>query len=383
MMDRRLSTQYGYGAARILLPAPVRYRVPLHSRWYLHPSFVGLVGALVILSLLRSCVTPVIKPGRTILWLQPPPEAVVPRTEAPAVAMPRAAKAPAVPEKKPERVVLETPRPIEEALPPPEMSLERQKTRRERTVYEKPDTAVMLENRTSRPDIARRSHTVERPDTYAAQTMPDISVPDAAYRLDRQPDSRPPDPDRDLRQMAPPSAFTPLPAEDSMPSLARSTAGNRSKTVTLMSGPAIPGGEIVGGGVGHELERAPGSGGNSRLASPVARPSGVTVAVPDTGIGPTFPAKEETAPEDMVTIAGTIEGESTRIATLKQDIFRKVQSTEFKAGSYCCTVDGVKCRIVITKEKRVRLSFSTESIPFKVVSRLERLLPEGVKPCAD
>ena len=382
-MDRRLSTQYGYGAARILLPAPVRYRVPLHSRWYLHPLFVGLVGALVILSLLRPCLTPVIKPGRTILWVQPPPETVLPRTEAPAVAMPGAARAPAVPEKKPERVVLETPRPVEEVPPPPKMILERRQTRTERTVHEKPDTAVALENRTSRPDIARRSHTVERPDTCAVKTMPDIPVPDAAYRLDRQSDSRPPDPDRDLRQMAPSSAFTPLPAEESLPSLARSTAGNRSKTVTLMSGPAIPGGEIVGGGVGHELERAPGSGRNSRLASPVARPSGVTVAVPDAGLGPAFAAREEAAPEEMMTITGIIEGESTRIATLKRNIFKKAQSADFNAGSYCVTIDGVACRIVITKEKRVRLSFSTESIPFKVVSRLERLLPEGVKPCAD
>jgi len=382
-MDRRLSTQYGYGAARILLPAPVCYRVPLNPRWYLHPSFVGLVGALVILSLLRSCVTPVTMPGRTILWVQQMPETAVPETAAPTVAMPQAVKAPAVVEKKPERVVLEKPRPIEAVLSPPEMILEKHHITTDRTIYEKPETAVTAQHQATRPDISRQVQTPERQKTYMAQAAPGIAVPDGAYRFDRQSDPRRSDPDRDLRQMAPSSAFTPLPAEERLPSLSRSTAGDRTGTVTLMSGPAIPGDNAAGSGVAPQFERAAGSGGSSRFASSVARPSGVTVAVPDTGIGPAFPAREETAPEDMVTIAGTIEGESTRIATLKQDIFRKVQSTEFKAGSYCATIRGVVCRIVITKEKRVRLSFSTESIPFDVVSGLERLLPEGVRPCAD
>ncbi|MFZ5563115.1 MAG: hypothetical protein ACOZBW_03630, partial [Thermodesulfobacteriota bacterium] len=100
---RLISTQYGYGAVR--MPLPFVYRAPSRQWWFLHPSMVGLVGSLVILAMLRSCVTPVTMPGRTILWLQPTPEAVPPKTAEPALAVRQAVKAPvAPPVKKPERV---------------------------------------------------------------------------------------------------------------------------------------------------------------------------------------------------------------------------------------------------------------------------------------
>ena len=382
-MDRRLSTQYGYGAARILLPAPVSYRVPRHPRWYLHPSFVGLVGALVILSLLRSCVTPVTMPGRTILWVQQTPETAVPEAEAPAVSMPKAARAPAVPEKKPERVLLEKPRPIEEVSPPPEpVLLKKEHKTPDRTMYDAQDRPAPAPVSAPRPGLAKRKQTPERRNAYTAQAQPDISPPEADYTIREKPVAQRTDPSRPRQEVASPSAFIPLPAEESIPSFSRSAAEDRATPVTLMSGPAIPGDNAAGSGVAPQFQRAAGSGERGGVASSVSRPTGFAVTVPGALNGPMAPsAGGETA--DMVTIVGTIEGESTRIATLKQDIYRKAQSTEFKAGSYCTTIDGVACRIVITKEKRVRLSFSRESISFDVVSKLERRLPEGVKPCAD
>lgn len=379
MSGDRLSIHYGYGAARIPLAMPILYRAPLHQRWFLHPSVAGLVGSLVILSLLRSCVTPVTTPGRTILWLQQTPEAVLPPVAPATGLIQQAVKAPV---QKPERVILTPPRPIPEILPPAPLALEKRRSASDRTVYENPREVVQMLSQAPRAALARQDRIPARQNSRITQALPEIPVPDSSYTLDRQAVSRRPGPVSGRHPAAAPSAFSPLTPEASGPSLPRSLAGGRPNAVLVPQGPSAPGAEAMAAAPLPGIQRAGGSGDLRRGETTASSPAGFTAALPDAVSAPAS-GRKTAATEEMVTIAGTIEGESTRIETLKLDISKKAQSGTLKPGAYCCTISGVDCRVAVTNDKRVRLTFSREVIPFDVVSRLERLLPEGVRRCAD
>lgn len=372
-------TYYGYGAARMPLAMPYTRRVQISGRaWMYHPSLLGLIASLLVLWLSRSCVITTPRSGRTVLWLQEVPKTVAPERyeTTPVARQPLEKPTPAEPE------VAEKPAPIPEK--PPEMKAP------DLVMKKKPESiphriARMPEKSIPSPSAAPQRLISRNQEAEAVKQ----------YRLAGKPDL--PRVEKDLQQLkkqtpSPPAVsgavrrktedFRPIaPAPAAARSLKKADHGQApSRHAILATGDR----HIQVGHDGPARSIAPAAPGTSRddrrildLPDRVGVPAG---AVPDNA--PEQRSSGQSKKTATIRIIGTVTGESMRIENLKRAIFRKAEQMDGRFSPYCCTIKGIDCKLAIGGNQPI-LSFSTSVIPFEVVSKLERRLPEGMTACTD
>ncbi len=394
--------RYGYGAACIPMPSPARYRTAPEQRWwYCHPSLAGLFGSLLIMSMLRSCATPVVEPGRTLVWLRqasmPKPHSVIKtekQVEKKAVSEPPPVMIKPKAQPVHAHLMLNRSKPLVETAPSVESMLtKRQKERHSDVVDRKPvlDEPVI-------PDSPRQLNVMQKQavlpgESYSLSKRPKASVLPAQDSIEiltpaqKQGNHLMRDPVVGL-----PDAQTVTPSEGLTFLLA--SADNRKASPRVIANPAPGTGENgflpKGGTVGLPVGRY--SGDSLKSKKIIAKKPGDIITDTEVPSGVTAPAgmkqREVLPPEDMVVIDGTIDGESTRVRYLKQAIYKKALGMAPDGGTYCCRIGTVDCKVDISKARRVSLFFSRggvllDVISFEVASKLERLLPKGARPCAD
>ncbi|MFP4446064.1 MAG: hypothetical protein ACLFPD_07435 [Desulfosudaceae bacterium] len=388
-MNDVMRSNYGYGVASIPMPLPALSGRGLDRRfWLQHPTFYGLLGALVIIWLIRSCVMPVTRPSRTVLWLHRVPEPVD-------IEPPRIAPRARVAEKKTPAPAPEPPKLVSRQQPPPKRVV--LNAPRQLPAAEKP---VLPNLKANRPAIDRNLLTRPENVTVAPAAAPDALTSrqqETDRRLLRQPDNAPvvapaPAPTRAAaaadRQTSRPAAarpddhdFTPLPRSTDLekPDRAARAQPPRQESAMLASGsptagpaPAPP---------VHRPAAAAGSGVPAADDNAVVRPgSSYSPALSAASQPRRFAGSRDDAAAG-VTIAGIVEGESSRVLNLKRLILNKAR--EMRPGAYCCRIRDVECRLEVAPDRTVAISFSRDPIAFEIVSRLERRLPEGVQPCEE
>ncbi|MGM0418444.1 MAG: hypothetical protein ACQEQS_06965 [Thermodesulfobacteriota bacterium] len=90
--------------------------------------------------------------------------------------------------------------------------------------------------------------------------------------------------------------------------------------------------------------------------------------------------------KEKVVITSNIQGENKRVDNLRYIILNKIINNKFKNQSFCCTIQGYKCtiKVVDLANERISISFNRDGrIPFKILSKLERKIPEGLTLCTN
>lgn len=402
-MDKFIQSKYGYGVARLPIPSQVVTSLTIYNRWRLlyHPSFIGLIGVLLISWALRSCATTIVDPEKTIMWVQKAPtvapEKIQSKAPAPVIPRPQPKEPepikPAPPkliakqiERRTERLMLEKPLP----LPKPNQSLKRLEEKRPDQLNHKQLAQPKLADLQPAQKVAALSpqHQAKaRPEARIAIDNKPMALPQQAPRALQTSQTHNPNvkvAQHDfvpLQPAAAPSQLSGLSAQQP-PSNNRAqiAAGERTVAPPAPSiGDNLPAVQAAtaarpGNDRGRHVS-AQGTGFATDIAPPVAGSPAVSAyAYTDNA-----PAREE----ENVQIIGRVMGESPRIENLKRTIFEKAASLDWRHGPYCCTINGITCKLRFVSNQKISISFSQDRIPFEVLSKLERRLPEGLHPCAN
>lgn len=398
-MENFLRNHYGYGVARLPIPTQVVTSVEYNRwQWLYHPSLIGLLGLLLITGALRSCSTTLIRPEKTILWVHHTPtvkpEKIQPRTPPPVIPRPLR-KEPEiiketpppllVPQKampKPEQLMLKKPIPLPQPKVPMERLLEKQMIRPDNQPLPQPKMAELQPAKTMAALSQRQE--IDPSKTLSAmnnKSMPAPPQPAPTTLTSRQMER----PNIKLAQ----TEFVPLqpsatPSQISSLTAQKQPSGNRAQLIAgerMAAAPAIPSGSNLPAVRAATAAQA----GNTRGRQ--------TTFPPNTGFAPDLvktPAVSNLAKEDSntggdderVEIVGRVIGESPRIEALKRTIFEKATVLNWRYGPYCCTINGITCKLKFISNQKISISFSQDNIPFEVLSKLERRLPEGLRSCA-
>ncbi|MFO8047890.1 MAG: hypothetical protein R6U29_02560 [Desulfosudaceae bacterium] len=379
---------YGYGTAGIPMPMPALDQRLLTRRFFLgHPTFYGLLSALLVIGMIRSCVMPVTRPSRTVLWLHHIPETEVvepaPRTVA---RKPLARPQPESPERPelmplrkapPKPRVLEAPRQLPLAERPVLPDLKASQPALDRKVLRRADSAVSAP--TARPEslAGRRREATRRmmtqPDNSPAITpspAPSRAVAAADRDTPRASASQPAA--RDFTPLSP-SSSTVKPVQSSSTSKSRrpsTVLTSEAPTVAVGPSPAARRPEAAAAGRTPSAKGQAGSGPANDFSPDL----------PGAAASPRI-AGRQPGPAQGVNIVGLVDGESSRVLNLKRLISRKAR--EMSPGAYCCRINNIECRLEVAADKTVAITFSRDEIAFDIVSRLERRMPERVQPCVD
>ncbi|MFP4040108.1 MAG: hypothetical protein ACOCPQ_01485 [Desulfosudaceae bacterium] len=379
---------YGYGTAGIPMPLPALNESLLTRRFFLgHPTFYGLLSALLVIGMIRSCVMPVTRPSRTVLWLHHIPETEVVKPSPRTVARePEARKQPESPERpelmplrkaRPKPRVLEAPRQLPLAERPVLPDIKASQPDLDRKVLRRADRAVPAP--TAKPEAlaARRNETTRR-----MMTQPDNSP---AITPTPAPSRTVAAADRDTYRTSAgrPAArdFTPLSSSSSTVKPVQSSSTSkqrRSSTVLKSDAPTVA-------DAPRQAARRPEAAAAGRTPSA----DGQAGSGPGDDFSPDLPSASasprvtgrQSGLAQGVSITGLVEGESSRVANLKRLISQKAR--KMSPGAYCCRINNIECRLTVATDKTVAITFSRDEIAFEIVSRLERRMPERVQPCVD
>jgi hypothetical protein len=434
-VDNFLRTQYGYGAARLQVPTPMVGSVVLNRwHWLYHPTVMGLLGALLLAWLLRSCATTMIHPEKTVLWVHHTPETVTPETAQPEPQLrtplrPDQEKPKPLPKTpppllvkkkitpQPRRLMLDTPEPSPEPPARVRQIVKNRAARAKQTVLPQPEITKLQPTQvpvTLTPQQKQQTTLLDTPD-----------IPEPAITPSQLP--RPVAPQQRVKTEIPDTGakmalydFRPVPASSAPEKIKDNTAGEkpRKAPARLMSGdtrvavpldnrlgtltPATTAQKPTGAAdIVSDPNRLSLSGRQSIAQLPSAatstgqkdRPAAAPLTS-STDFSPVLSKKptvraisddntrKTSNADEQVEIVGRVIGESPRIENLKRLIFKKALLMNKNGGPYCCTINTITCKLSFVSAEKISIAFSQEKIPFEVLSKLERRLPEGVQSCA-
>ncbi len=352
-----LSAYYGYGAARMLLPLnPPRRDYAVDQTRYFRPFLIAMVSLLIVIGGLRICAVKETHLNRTVLWLHKTPEKI--EVDRPVVVARTSAR-----KYRPDKPKII---PKTKVRPEPTVTIERKK--------------FLLAETVVQPVIKKKAAHGSR------QTIQGLSHPELAVSTSIEPLSRNQSPSDQRAAVGPVAAsdFTPLTLSEMPDKPVRATGADAMPdySILLVSGKerAVADGSAA---ISHLAVASTDGCEVFRRARTVPPPERVTLDLPSASSVAVAEAEpdENLDGAEGVDIVGVVQGESTRIENLKRMIFKK--ASQLESGFYCCRITTIDCRLMVTPDQPIRVFFSRDVIPFEIVSRLERHIPEGLEPCAE
>lgn len=376
---------YGYGAARMRLAMPYARRMqPAARAWLYHPSLLGLLASLIVLWLSRSCVIAPPRQGRTLIWLQEVPRTVAPERYQSAPVVRRPAEQPVPPEplvrEKPDLRDVAPEKP-DRAMPVPDLVMKNKEAPRQRFVSRMPEKAVPLPSAVPQPlasdslnEAGRKQYRLEK-----APVMPKVNPSLHAIRKqERSPDLARETAGKETVDFRPIAPSAPAPGALKK---AEKSGADLSRSAMLATGDRRV-------NVGHRspesavMPSAQRSARYDRRILNVPDRAGLSPDLTASMTGMNQPMASGAESPETVRIIGTVMGESMRIENLKRAIYKKAGQMDPRFSPYCCHIKGIDFRLTVGNG-RPTLSFSADMIPFDVVSKLERRLPEGMVECIE